>query len=371
MHCLFNKNCLRLDIFKEKLFSELVNLNIFEIYKSDKSHCTCESKFENRSHSTCSQKVFYNYPRYMILMKITTHMMTLSILSVAVIGLMTMTPAAFADHSEVTIDAAAGSGAPGCEETADGCYLPTTATVDVGGVVIMSNTDSAAHTYTSGTPEGGPDGVFDTSLLMVNNSFEWNPTTVGEYPYFCMVHPWMQGVIIVQEVGAEEAKTDMHDDDDMHSDDDDAMMHSDDDDAKMDVHEEEIYVTLDHDISGGTVTEMEIDMDSTSLIVKIDSDDAGSITITLPRDVIDATINNEDDDLFVIVDGEEVDFDETTTSTDRTLTIAFPAGTEEIEIIGTFVVPEFGTIAVMILAVAIISIVAISAKSRLSIMPRL
>ena len=58
------------------------------------------------------------------------------------------------------------------------------------------------------------------------------------------------------------------------------------------------------------------------------------------------------------------------TSTDRTLTIEFPAGAEEIEIIGTFVVPEFGTIAAMILAVAIISIIAVSAKSRLSIMPR-
>ena len=70
------------------------------------------------------------------------------------------------------------------------------------------------------------------------------------------------------------------------------------------------------------------------------------------------------------VDGEEVDFDETTTSSDRTLTIQFPVGAEEIEIIGTFVVPEFGTIAVMILAVAIISIIAVSARSRLSIMPK-
>ena len=61
-----------------------------------------------------------------------------------------------------------------------------------------------------------------------------------------------------------------------------------------------------------------------------------------------------------LIDGEEVDFDETTTSTDRILTIAFPAGAEEIEIIGTFVVPEFGTIAAMILAVAIISIIAVS-----------
>jgi predicted secreted protein with PEFG-CTERM motif len=85
---------------------------------------------------------------------------------------------------------------------------------------------------------------------------------------------------------------------------------------------------------------------------------------------LDATINNENDEFFVLVDGEEVDFDEIITSTDRTLTINFLAGTEEIEIIGTFVIPEFGTIAAMILAVAIISIIAISSKSRLSIVPR-
>ncbi|MCH9657549.1 PEFG-CTERM sorting domain-containing protein [archaeon] len=199
---------------------------------------------------------------------------------------------------------------------------------------------------------------------MVNNSFEWNPMTVGEQPYFCMVHPWMVGVIIVQEIEDHETmETKDHETKDHETKDHETMETKD--------HEEEIYVELDHDITGGSVTEMEIDMESTSLIVEIDSDSDGSITITLPRDVIDATFNEADDDLFVIVDGEEVDYDETTTSTDRTLTIAFPAGTEEIEIIGTFVVPEFGTVAVMILAVAIISIVAISAKSRLSIMPRL
>ena len=51
------------------------------------------------------------------------------------------TPAAFADHTEVTIEPIAGSGTPGCEETPEGCFMPGTATVDVGGVVIFSNTD--------------------------------------------------------------------------------------------------------------------------------------------------------------------------------------------------------------------------------------
>jgi predicted secreted protein with PEFG-CTERM motif len=123
-------------------------------------------------------------------------------------------------------------------------------------------------------------------------------------------------------------------------------------------------------ITGGKLLGITPDVDANSLIISIDATEDGSLTLTIPRSVLDATINGEDDDFFVLIDGEEVDFDETTTSTDRILTIAFPAGAEEIEIIGTFVVPEFGTIAAMILAVAIISIIAISAKSRLSIIPR-
>jgi len=127
---------------------------------------------------------------------------------------------------------------------------------------------------------------------------------------------------------------------------------------------------IGYEITGGKLLGITPDVDANSLIISIQADDDGTLTLTIPRSVLDATINGEDDDFFVLIDGEEVDFDETTSSTDRILTIAFPAGAEEIEIIGTFVVPEFGTIAAMILAVAIISIIAISAKSRLSIIPR-
>jgi predicted secreted protein with PEFG-CTERM motif len=127
---------------------------------------------------------------------------------------------------------------------------------------------------------------------------------------------------------------------------------------------------ISYEITNGKLINVIPDMDAVSLLVYIESIDEGSITLTIPRSVLDATINNGDDQFFVLVDGEEVDFEEIITSTDRTLTINFLAGTEQIEIIGTFVIPEFGTIAAMILAVAIISIIAISSKSRLSIVPR-
>ena len=127
---------------------------------------------------------------------------------------------------------------------------------------------------------------------------------------------------------------------------------------------------ISYEITNGKIINVIPDLDAVSLLIDIEAVNDGSITLTIPRSVLDATINNGDDEFFVLVDGEEVDFDEIATDIDRTLIIEFLAGTEQIEIIGTFVIPEFGTIAAMILAVAIISIVAISAKSRLSIVPR-
>jgi len=128
---------------------------------------------------------------------------------------------------------------------------------------------------------------------------------------------------------------------------------------------------IGYEITGGKLLSIMTDVDVNSLIILIDATDDGSLTITIPRSVLDALLGDgSDDDFFVLVDGEEVDFDEIISSTDRILTIEFLAGAEEIEIFGTFVIPEFGTIAAMILAVAIISIIAISAKSRLSIIPR-
>ena len=127
---------------------------------------------------------------------------------------------------------------------------------------------------------------------------------------------------------------------------------------------------ISYEITNGKITNVIPDLDAVSLLIDIEAIDNGAITLTIPRSVLDSTINDSDDEFFVLVDGEEVYFEEITTSTDRTLTIEFLAGSEQIEIIGTFVIPEFGTIAAMILAVAIISIIAISAKSRLSIPSR-
>jgi len=89
---------------------------------------------------------------------------------------------------------------PGCAETND-CYTPSDLTATVGEKIIMTNTDSAAvHTFTSGTVDGfasSPDGTFDSEILFFQDSYEWTPSSTGEYPYFCMLHVWMVGSITV------------------------------------------------------------------------------------------------------------------------------------------------------------------------------
>ncbi|MEK0336416.1 MAG: CFI-box-CTERM domain-containing protein [Nitrosopumilus sp.] len=123
------------------------------------------------------------------------------VLFAIVAGIGAITPVAFA---EVTIVPVAGSGVSGCED-AGGCYIPMEATVDVGEKVIFSNTDSNPHTFTSGSASAATLDVFNSDLIKAGGSWTLDKELEeGEYPYFCMIHPWMDGLIIVQEAGAVE-----------------------------------------------------------------------------------------------------------------------------------------------------------------------
>ncbi len=93
-----------------------------------------------------------------------------------------------------TVENAEGSSVPGCEPD---CFLPATVTIGVGGMVTFANNDSAAHTSTAGTPADGPSGVWDSSIVMMGAAYTTPALSEGTYPYFCMVHPWMEGLVIV------------------------------------------------------------------------------------------------------------------------------------------------------------------------------
>jgi len=126
-------------------------------------------------------------------------------------------------------------------------------------------------------------------------------------------------------------------------------------------------------LSNGSIRSIEVDPDFTSILITVSTTDQdGELTITLPRALIDARIDGDDDAFIVLVDGDEAEAEETdTTSTERTLKIPVPAGAEEIEIIGTMVVPEFGILAALVLAAAVGAIVVVSRKNQiLKILPQ-
>ena len=112
-----------------------------------------------------------------------------------------MVPEADADHHEVKVVNAPGSSYVGCEET-NSCFLPSTVTIDVGGTVTWENPDNVPHTVTSGTSSNGPDGYFDSNLIMVGQSYSNTFDSAGTYTYFCMIHPWMAGTVTVTAGGS-------------------------------------------------------------------------------------------------------------------------------------------------------------------------
>jgi len=117
---------------------------------------------------------------------------------------------------------------------------------------------------------------------------------------------------------------------------------------------------IPYDITGGAITGSTINLDNNSIVLNLSAVDDGTLTIS-PSESTQSGI------FMVLIDGEEAN---DVIINGNTVTVPFLAGAETIEIIGTFVIPEFGTIAMMILLVSIVSIIAISAKSRLSIVPR-
>ena len=90
----------------------------------------------------------------------------------AVFSIIAITPSAFADHSKVDINMAVGSSIPGCEEM-NMCYMPYNAALDTGGEAMWHNIDDMPNTVSSGTPAGGPDGVFDSSLMAPDSMFSY------------------------------------------------------------------------------------------------------------------------------------------------------------------------------------------------------
>ena len=258
-------------------------------------------------------------------------------------GMASMAPDAFADHPFVGIGTVEGSGfAQDCAvmNGGSGCYFAMVSTVEVGGVVTMTNNDATGspHSFTAGTIDGfaqSPSGIFDSGILMADESLEWIPTEAGTVPYYCMLHVWMIGEIVVQEVHADEAA-----------------------DVEL------MVVISDSQVMGGTQVELEFNV----LHVNYDLTATQNGEVVFEKTKFHSMENIATHQIDAVgspdnpIDVEVV-----------SLGIGAPGNEDKWtgpvgQVTEIQVVPEFGTIAMMVLVVAIISIVAVTAKSR--VVPR-
>ncbi len=130
---------------------------------------------------------------------------------------------------------------------------------------------------------------------------------------------------------------------------------------------------LMYNITGGEVSSITADRAQSTLLINIASREDGTLTIELPRNVIDSKAQgNTDEEYAVFVDDQPNNFEETTNNNEaRVLEIGFDNGAEQIEIAGTQIIPEFGPISAIILAISIIGfIIAATKYNKLSFIPK-
>ena len=274
----------------------------------------------------------------------------------AIFAVMAVAPA-FADHQTVDVSITSGASSPGCENTHD-CYSPPEVTIDVGSEVLWSNDDSASHTVTSGDPKsGGPDGIFDSGLFLSGKTFSHKFEEAGKFSYFCQVHPWMQGTVIVQEAQGSEHTDETHDHGAMVMTQDGSVMVHIDSDAPTKGAESKVSIEFT-DADGNPAKHVNFEItatqDGTEVLSKTGQHAHSGIT-----EFTTAALGSDSPlDVQVKILGLGLPTDDPATWTG-------PKG----ETVSAKVVPEFGPLAVIILASAIVGIVALSARSK--VIPRL
>ena len=299
-------------------------------------------------------------------MKITTTS-TIFVFLAVIAGVVT-TPA-FADHGKAEVSISEGAwqfGDPAPCVVAQNCFDPPTVTIDVGGEVTWTNNDKGGtgiHTIFSGVLADDDAGSqFQTNILQPGDQFKHTFDTPGEYPYFCTLHPFMAGMVIVQEAMAEEPE-------------DDGMM-----EGMTELYGMSTDGTVKVEIETTTPTVGE------AMTINVEFTDAATgnviehtnydVTATQGETIVLEALNNHppshdgkgSHNTQALNSGDPVNIKVTI------LGIGLPGDTANWtgpmgDVVMFTVVPEFGTIAVMILGIAIVSIIAMSARSK--IIPRI
>ena len=215
----------------------------------------------------------------------------------------------------------------------------------INDTIYWKNGDTTFHTVTSGTPKAGPDGIFDSGMISPGGLFAQKFTEMGEFSYYCTLHPWRTGLVsvgsgysILPNVGA-------------------------------DFGDRENVFNLEYDFNR-VVNRASIDENTNSITFDLRGNtinDDNTLTLFLPADLISGISSVSIDGVTTEKFTQELEDDTTA------LTVSnVPPYAKSVTITGATIVPEFGTTtaAAIILGVAIILlIVPISINSKLRIVP--
>lgn len=205
----------------------------------------------------------------------------------------------------------------------------------LGDAIQWGNADTVPHTVTSGTPEEGPDGIFDSGELKPGSVFVQQFEEKGEFPYYCTIHPWRTGLVSV-------------------------------------VSGNSFLPRVASDVGDGTTTfnleykfnrllkSASVDEDSKSILFELQGrgmSDDNSLTIFLPSELITGISS-------VSIDG--IDTDAFTQELEDDLTILkiseVPPTSEFVKITGATIIPEFADFALIVLISSIAMLILFTRK---------
>ncbi len=210
----------------------------------------------------------------------------------------------------------------------------------IGDTIVWSNADTAFHTVTSGSEADGLDGLFDSKEFAPGKSFTYKFSEIGHYPYYCTLHPWMQGTIIVTSGYS-------------------------------------IVPNVGKQVGDGTTFfNVEYDFNRLLDIVKINEDqksitfeivgDAKSenheLELRLPRS-LDDKVGLIDGPFVIWVDSKKLsDFEHIQEGDLNVLFVPLDADSKILTIVGTSIVPEFGSMAFTVLGISVVSMIVLSQR---------
>jgi len=253
------------------------------------------------------------------------------IISLAILVLLIpLVSSSFADTVMITIER--GAADPHVSRT----FGPPTTSALVGETVEWGNADQVTHSVTSGTP-GNPDGKFDSGTIGLGQSFRYTLTAadIGVIHFYDKTYPWMTGTLnvqatqtgykIINNVGADagDGKTTFN-----------------------------VQYSSPKDIVSAVITPKDKSVTFT-LVGKVNSN--STLVLNLPTGLVNAPF------LGIQVDGQFIkNFTVESQIGINVVKIPINPLTEQVSIVGSSVVPEFGPIAGMILVVSIIATIIVA-----------